>query len=131
MLRGILMKWSLVVLVAANILLALAAFYGVFGAFWVWQPGTRWNFARVTDQHLTDLFLQVTQDYVDEQTWIERWRAIALYCADQAYEIHLPSPNVYTLWQPWVKNYHGEYSLGRTDYRGYAPYIWIDQSLKK
>jgi len=40
MLRGILMKWSLVVLVAANILLALAAFYGVFGAFWVWQPGT-------------------------------------------------------------------------------------------
>ncbi len=97
---------------------------------WVWQPGTRWNFNRITDQHLTDLFLQVTQNYVDEETWIERWREIALYTVDQAYEIYLPGPNVQTLWQPWVNNYHGEYSLGRTDYRGFATYIWIDPSLK-
>jgi len=98
---------------------------------WVWQPGTRWNFARIKDEHLTDLFLQVTQDYVDMDTWIKRWREIALYCVDQAYEVELPGPNVYTLWQPWVKNYHGEYSMGRTDYRGYAAYVWLDLNMKE
>jgi peptide/nickel transport system substrate-binding protein len=53
------------------------------------------------------------------------------YVLDQAWEIPSPAAPGYHFWWPWVKNYHGEISLGYDNAYSYAKYIWIDQNLKK
>jgi peptide/nickel transport system substrate-binding protein len=46
--------------------------------------------------------------------------------------LSFPLGNLYNYWQPWVKNYHGEYSIGGA----MGQYVvlsrlWIDQKLRK
>jgi peptide/nickel transport system substrate-binding protein len=41
-----------------------------------------------------------------------------------------PTPYVYAIWQPWVNNYHGEYSVGFGHYNIFVNYLWTDQTLK-
>jgi len=53
------------------------------------------------------------------------------YVLDQAWEIPSPAPPGYHFWWPWIKNYHGESSLGFDNGYSYAKYIWLDQDLKK
>jgi hypothetical protein len=35
------------------------------------------------------------------------------------------------MWWPWVKNYHGEYSIGYYDFYLSSKYTWRDLALKK
>ena len=53
------------------------------------------------------------------------------YVLDQAWEIPSPAPPAYHFWWPWVKNYHGESSMGFDNGYTYSKYIWLDQDLKK
>ncbi len=48
------------------------------------------------------------------------------YLALQAHAIPRPTPYMYNVWQPWLKNYYGFASLAN-----YAKYHWIDQGLKE
>ncbi|MFC1864992.1 ABC transporter substrate-binding protein, partial [Chloroflexota bacterium] len=61
----------------------------------------------------------------------EMLREIHLSLLDQAWVLQLPTPNLYTLWMPWIQNYHGEYSIGGYGYYNFVNYIWIDQDLKE
>ena len=38
---------------------------------------------------------------------------------------------VYTIWWPWMKNYHGEWALEQIWDWYYAPFVWQDTVLKK
>jgi peptide/nickel transport system substrate-binding protein len=53
------------------------------------------------------------------------------YALDQAWAIPAPWPSRYCFWWPWLKNYHGEYSIGSGNLHLYSKYIWIDQDLKE
>jgi peptide/nickel transport system substrate-binding protein len=53
------------------------------------------------------------------------------YVLEQAWCVQSPVPNTYTVWWPWIKGYHGEYSPGICNEFRWAKYIWIDQELKK
>jgi peptide/nickel transport system substrate-binding protein len=94
---------------------------------WVWQPGSNWNFERITDKTLSDLLVEGTQSYVDFNKWVKDWKAINTYTVDQAYENILPGPNVRTMWQTWIKGYNGESTLGRTGYYLFPAYIWFER----
>jgi peptide/nickel transport system substrate-binding protein len=50
---------------------------------------------------------------------------------DKAWAIPAPYVPQYHFWWPWVKNYHGEYSVGYSSVNTFAKYVWIDQTLKK
>ena len=52
------------------------------------------------------------------------------YVLDQAWVIPGVNPPQYHFWGPWVKNYHGEYGMGRS-ILAYTKYVWIDTDLKK
>jgi peptide/nickel transport system substrate-binding protein len=43
----------------------------------------------------------------------------------------VPSYYAYYAWWPWVKNYHGEISVGYYNYYITPKYTWMDQALKK
>ncbi len=53
------------------------------------------------------------------------YRNLLPYIAEQAYYVPRPSPRVYSLWWPWLKNFYGEMP-GR-----FGAYHWIDQELKE
>ncbi|MBI2852147.1 MAG: ABC transporter substrate-binding protein [Chloroflexi bacterium] len=57
---------------------------------------------------------------------------LGAYLSEQVYFIGLPTTYMYTIWQPWVKNYAGE--LDQSPLSG-APqwlrFAWVDQDLKQ
>jgi peptide/nickel transport system substrate-binding protein len=49
-----------------------------------------------------------------------------------AVRVDFPTPYVYNYWQPWLKGYHGEISLGGPWAQGpLFARAWVDQNLKK
>lgn len=52
------------------------------------------------------------------------FKELVPYLLEQAFVIPVPTAYTYSLWQPWIKNYHGEGGLA------YIQYYWIDQDLK-
>ena len=57
-------------------------------------------------------------------------RELMKYVLDQAWAIGFPSAGSYTLWWPYVKNYHGETGIGRYNNWNWSKYVWIDQYMK-
>ena len=47
------------------------------------------------------------------------------YCLEEVFNIPMPAPWGYRIWQPWMKNYYGEY-----DPKFWLRWAWIDQDLK-
>jgi len=68
---------------------------------------------------------------IDEAKCFEVNRNLMPYLLEQAYVLPLPNAYLYTAWWPWVKNYHGESSVGYANTYNYAKYVWIYQDLKK
>jgi peptide/nickel transport system substrate-binding protein len=67
---------------------------------------------------------------LDPAKAMEIHRNLMPYVLEQAWEIPGVNPPSYNFWCPWVKNFHGENTLGRTT-RAYTKYVWIDQDLKE
>jgi len=66
-----------------------------------------------------------------DQTEVDRlFKELLPYVLEQCYCIQTPVPYVHTVWWPWVKGYHGEYSPGICNEFRWAKYVWIDQELK-
>ena len=54
-------------------------------------------------------------------------KGISPFMLEQATGVMLPQQYNYTLWWPWVRNYHGE----QNGDGGFSPmYVWIDQAMK-
>ncbi len=53
------------------------------------------------------------------------------YILDQAWAIPTPAPPNYVFWWPWIKNFQGEYSIGRNNSLNFTMYIWVDRDLKR
>jgi len=58
-------------------------------------------------------------------------RELMKYVLDQAWAIPAPATPQYHFWWPWVKNYHGEISMGYDNAYTYTKYIWLDQNMKE
>ena len=59
------------------------------------------------------------------------YRELLKYVLDQAYAIPRPAPPQYEMWWPWLKNFHGESSVGTWNSRTWTTWVWLDQELKK
>jgi peptide/nickel transport system substrate-binding protein len=57
-------------------------------------------------------------------------REIIPYILEKGWIIPLPGAVSYHFWQPWIKNYHGEITVGMADYHNWAKYVRIDQDMK-
>ena len=58
-------------------------------------------------------------------------KGIVPFILEQAPYIWLPAPYYYTMWWPWVKNFHGEQDIGYAKQYNQRTFTWIDQDLKK
>ena len=97
-----------------------------------WTCGVVLNCIGNCDQPIEDAYEQLfTWDiYTDFPRRTKIYKDIYVYIIDKAYEVHFPTPYVWTMWWPWVKNYHGEKMTYGANYTYWA-YPWVDVDLKK
>ena len=95
--------------------------------------GDTWqNMSYVNDPKVEDVFLEMQKHVVVDMPEVWRlYRENMPYLLGQAWMIPLPAPYVYSVWQPWLKNYHGETTLNFTGGLSWAKYVWIDQDMKE
>ena len=88
------------------------------------------NISWVKDAHVEEVYQQITQyNLINQPKVDELHRALMPYVLGQAWYIPNPVPHLNNLWQPWLKNYHGEGQIGYQD--AWIRYVWLDQDLKR
>lgn len=88
-----------------------------------------YNTGNVVDPRIEELRLKMADVMWDPQKRAPIMRELYEYAMSQVWYLPLPSKWNYKVYQPWVKNYDAEASLG---YFGQAwPFLWIDSDLKK
>ena len=89
-----------------------------------------YNYSVVCDPYIEEIREQVsTMVDVEERNPI--LKELGLYMIEQQYWLHMPTPQVYMLWQPWLKGYNGEVAWGALNgWYGQYRFAWIDQSLQ-
>src|SRR3989338_3987303 len=82
---------------------------------------------KINDQVVEDAFHEVQRNIIlNFPKADEAFKKMTSHLMEQAYIIPVASPFSYTMWQPWVKNHYGEFTLVH-----WLPYTWIDQDLKE
>ena len=67
----------------------------------------------------------------DMEARIDLLQTIVLRVIDNAFELTVPTPYLYSYWQPWIGGYHGEVESGFDLWEKLGLYIWVDKSKKK
>ncbi len=99
----------------------------------VFAVGDPYNMSEVNDPYIIErkggiyAFENMGKEAIRDKLLNE----VQLRALDQAYLIQLPCPYIYSMWQPWVKNYHGEAMSSRVNRYDYVRYTWVDQDLKQ
>ena len=67
----------------------------------------------------------------DDAAWQKVRKEDNKFFLETAAGVWMPLPHGYRMWWPWLKNYHGEGTLGYDNQMAISWYVWIDQDLKK
>jgi peptide/nickel transport system substrate-binding protein len=90
------------------------------------------NLSHVNDPPGTDPIIEAAYEKQEQYVMVNYPEAdrvtkeVFVYCLGQAFNIQMPSPWSYRVWQPWLKNYYGE---GATKF--WLQYAWLDLDLKE
>ncbi len=107
---------------------------GVFSApfkMLYFRPGSAANPSLINDPRTNETYEQVGKNFVNVPERDRIYREWLPYALDQAWYIQLVHPYIYTVWEPWVKSYHGEFSVGYSSHGNWPQFVWIDQDLKQ
>ena len=96
-----------------------------------WNPKGYQNLSFIDTPETTEIFDTVYTDWLDFDTIGTAWQKFGPYILDMADVIVPPVSYVRTLWQPWVRDYNGEWTVGHWDYFEFAKYVWLDQDIKE
>lgn len=90
------------------------------------------NLSHVNDPPGTDPIIEAAYKKQEQYVMVNYPEAdrvtkeVFVYVLGQAFNISMPAPWSYRVWQPWLKNYYGE---GATKF--WLPYAWLDLDLKE
>jgi len=86
----------------------------------------------IQDQYIIDQYAEMQANvFVNMDKTDEIYRDLVPYIMEQAYVIPIPTPYSYTIWQPWIKNYHGEKASGLLAVDLWPQHVWVDDALKE
>ncbi len=89
-----------------------------------------WNPSQYTDPEM-DRRMAETYAEPDESKRQLLVKLMTRDIVEKAPYIWLPTPQVYTAWWPWVKNYDGELRVGSERPGPIHARMWIDEAMKK
>jgi peptide/nickel transport system substrate-binding protein len=94
------------------------------------RPGSLLNASMIDDPRLNEAHALYQEYFFDFDKLVEVTRDVYPYILEQAWSVQMPAVYSYTMWQPWVKDYRGEYSLGCWNLYKWIENLWIDVDLK-
>lgn len=95
------------------------------------KGGQTWNAAMHDDEAYSKMWDAALAE-TDQAKQNEMVAATSRYILEERVPyVWLPSQFVYRAWWPWVKNYHGELSVGAIRPGPIYARMWIDEKLKK
>jgi peptide/nickel transport system substrate-binding protein len=91
-----------------------------------------YNHSRGVDEYIDKY---VAEKITPNQTFKDKelranLKALIPYLLDLVWVVELPAPYEYTIWQPWLKGFNGEYSTGRGNHADWPLYVWKDTEMK-
>jgi len=87
------------------------------------------NRSWVNDARVNETYDEILKyNLMDHAKVDQLHREIMPYVLEQAWYIPGVGQYLYTFWQPWLKNYHGEGLIGYKP--SWIHYVWIDKDLK-
>jgi ABC-type transport system substrate-binding protein len=89
------------------------------------------NCSLIYDEKCIQAHKDIWNNYTDWKKQCQIVKDITPYIMSQAWLIPMPEFPSYVAWQPWLKNYNGEYAMGNTAFPNFTKWAWIDQDLKK
>lgn len=91
-----------------------------------WDNSSYTNDPPGSDPYIESVFEDVQKNAVSNMPAVyASFKEMQTYLMEQVRVIPRPTPYTYNMWQPWVKNYHGE---GGTRF---LRYHWVDTELKE
>ena len=95
-----------------------------------WHKSSQ-NMSMFDDLAPDKAYYDLWANYSDYNKVCQIYKDITPYMLEQAWFIPTPGYREYTVWQPWLKGYHGEYGTGNSNEPSFMRWIWIDQDLKE
>jgi len=95
------------------------------------STGSALNASQVSVPRMDELFEELKEKKFDWDWLTAQWLEVTPYILEQAWSIELPTSYSFVTWQPWVKEYSGESTIGYLNFTSYAIYLWLDQDLKE
>jgi ABC-type transport system substrate-binding protein len=87
------------------------------------------NRSWVNDARVNETYQEILKYNLKDQAKVDQLhRDLMPYVLEQAWYIPRPGPYLHNVWQPWLKNYHGEGNIGYKP--SWLHFVWIDQDLK-
>jgi len=90
------------------------------------------NFPNIDDPVIEEAKAAIEAEFFDHARKKEIFKGVLLHILDQAYWLMLPPGVKCSVWQPWIKAYHGEKGVGYLhSFYNFPKYCWIDRDLKE
>jgi len=88
------------------------------------------NSSKVNDAYMDEVHRDIWNNYGNWDKICELYKGAVPYILEKAWNIPTPSVAQYVMWQPWLKDYHGELGVGNCAEPNFPKWIWIDQDMK-
>ena len=89
------------------------------------------NDSVVSDPYIDELYYRVAEKVLEPEHRRILKEEYVPYVLEHWWYIPIPAPNAFTFWQPWLKGYHGEHSVGNVNQNNWPIYVWLDLELRK
>ena len=86
--------------------------------------GSPYNYAADPDPTYQNNVMSILMEW-DMNKKVQLIKDTSTYLLTKCWYLAMPTENLYTFWQPWVKGYHGEESLGTMNSGGVWARIWV------
>ena len=89
------------------------------------------NYSRLHDDRCEDIYDQIREWNYDFTKCCEIMYENTPYLLENMWFTLLPSATTYFMWQPWLKTWEGDMTIGYYNYYGPPVYVWIDTELRE
>jgi peptide/nickel transport system substrate-binding protein len=92
------------------------------------RPGRAYN--KIDDERINATYATCAANLVtNDPACQQALRDLYPYMMEQSYYVETPAAKLWVTWQPWIKGYGGETTVGTDETFNFPKYIWNDQSI--
>jgi peptide/nickel transport system substrate-binding protein len=95
------------------------------------DPTNQMNYSRINDAKVNEVIKRTNEIWPDERGALVLYSELCPYILEQSWVVNIPEPWLFAFWQPWIKAYQGEYSVGSCHLYNFVNFIWMDADMKR